>query len=292
MISYSFDAKALSLLPPRPERSSKRDFGRALLICGSCGMAGAAYLAAKACYRTGAGLVEIFTHESNRVILQTSLPEAIVSTYETEEDLPSLLCSLERADVVVAGCGLGVTPLSRKLLSTLLRALDGKDTPLLLDADALNLLSRNPSLAKYVRGAIITPHFAEAARLLGCEVEELMAAPLDAACALAKKFGAVAVMKDHETALSDGSERIYINKSGNCGMATAGAGDVLAGVIGGILAQSVRSSSPLSTSDAAALGVYIHGLAGDLAAEKYGSYSLIASDIIDALPLVLRQIKA
>lgn len=291
MNTYSFDISALSLMPPRRDRSSKSDFGRVLLICGSYGMAGAAFLSAKACYRVGAGLVEIFTHESNRTILQTSLPEAIVSTYSENDIAEKLIPSLEKADAVVVGCGLGVTPCSRKLLSTLLHALDQIDKPLVLDADALNLISRNPSFSKYLRGSIITPHFGEAARLLGCDIAELLPRTAKTAQSLASKLGAVTVMKDHETAVSDGGEKIYINKSGNCGMATAGSGDVLAGIIGGILAQSSRASAPLSMLDAASLGVYLHGLAGDIAAEKYGKYSLMASDIIDALPLVLREIK-
>ena len=285
---YSFDRSALSLMPPRAARSSKRDFGRLLCVCGSYGMAGAAVLCAKAAYRTGAGLVEVFTHESNRIILQTTLPEAIVSTYSDELDENALLCSIEKADAVVIGCGLGITPASRKLLSTLLRATNTKNTPLVLDADALNLISRNPSLSKYMKGAIITPHFAEAARLLGCEIEELMLSPEKAASELASRFGAIAVMKDHETIVSDGGERAYRNNGGNSGMATGGSGDVLAGVIGGILAESARSSLSLSRLDAASLGVYIHSLAGDIAAERLGEYSLMASDIIDALPLVLR----
>ena len=285
---YSFDRSSLSLMPPRPARSNKRDFGRLLCVCGSYGMAGAAVLCAKAAYRAGAGLVEVFTHESNRVILQTSLPEAIVSTYSDDPDTNALLCSLEKADSVVIGCGLGVTPTSRKLLSTLLRAIDTQRTPLVLDADALNLISHNPSLTKYMKGAVITPHFAEAARLLNCEIEALMLFPEKAASELANRFGTVAVMKDHETIVSDGGERAYRNNGGNSGMATGGSGDVLAGMIGGILAQSVRSSVPLSRLDAAALGVYIHSLAGDIAAERLGEYSLMASDIIDALPLVLR----
>ena len=285
---YSFDKSSLSLMPPRPARSSKRDFGRLLCVCGSYGMAGAAVLCAKAAYRTGAGLVEIFTHESNRIILQTSLPEAIVSTYADEPDTSALLCSLEKADAVVVGCGLGITPTSRKLLSTLLRAIDTEKTPLVLDADALNLISRNPSLSKYIKGAVITPHFAEASRLLRCDVESLMRSPEKAASELANRFGAIAVMKDHSTIVSDGGERAYRNIGGNSGMATGGSGDVLAGIIGGILAESARSSSPLSMLNAASLGVYIHSLAGDIAAERLGEYSLMASDIIDALPLVLR----
>ena len=284
---YSFDKSSLSLMPPRPARSSKRDFGRLLCVCGSYGMAGAAVLCAKAAYRTGAGLVGIFTHESNRIILQTSLPEAIVSTYSDEPDTNALLCSLEKADAVVVGCGLGITPASRKLLSTLLRAIDTEKTPLVLDADALNLISRNPSLSKYMKGAIITPHFAEAARLLGCEIEGLMLSPEKAASELASRFGAIAVMKDHETIVSDGGERAYRNNGGNSGMATGGSGDVLAGILGGLLSQNSKASPSLSPLEAVALGVYIHGLAGDAAAIKLGEYSLMSTDIIDALPSVL-----
>lgn len=285
---FSFDNKALSMMPPRKARSNKGDFGRVLCICGSCGMAGAAYLSAKAAYRTGAGLVEIFTHEANRVVLQTALPEAIVTTYGDEYDRALLCSALERADAVVVGCGLGVTPCSRAILSDLLHGVDTQKTPLVIDADAINLLSRNRSLTKYIKGAVLTPHFMEASRLLGSPIEELLQRTAETAKEIAERYGAICVMKDHESAVSDGSARIYVNKSGNCGMATGGSGDVLAGIIAGIAAQNAKRDTKLSIFDAACLGVYIHGLAGDAAALHLGEYSLMASDIVDAISRVLK----
>ena len=284
---FSYERNALSMMPVRPARSNKGDFGRVLCVCGSRGMSGAAYLSAKAAYRTGAGLVEIFTHECNRVALQTSLPEAIVTTYTDEYNKSTLLCSLERADAVVVGCGLGITPPSRTILSDILHALEGKDIPLVIDADAINLLSRSHSLLKYVRGAVLTPHFMEASRLLDRPIGGLLPHTASVAHEIAERYGAICVMKDHESAVSDGGERVYINKSGNSGMATGGSGDVLAGILGGLLSQNSKAALSLSALEAVALGVYIHGLAGDAAAIKLGEYSLMATDIIDALPSVL-----
>lgn len=288
-ISDKFCKSPSSLLPPRRERSNKGDYGRVLCVCGSRGMAGAAYLCAKACYRMGAGLVEIFTHESNRIILQTSLPEAVVTSYGDDIGENALIASVEKADAVVAGCGLGTDACSRNLLSALLRLVDTEKQPLILDADALNLIAKSPSLSKYVRGAVITPHFGEASRLLNCEIRELLADTATTAKKLADKFHAVAVMKDHETVITDGKSPSYVNGSGNSGMATGGSGDVLAGILAGLLVQNAKSDSPLPTLEAAALGVYLHGLAGDIAAEKLGEYSLMASDIIDAIPSALRR---
>ena len=284
---FSFDKSALRMMPARKQRSNKGDYGRVLCVCGSSRMSGAAYLSAKAAYRMGAGLVEIFTHECNRIILQSSLPEAIVTTYTDDYDKNSLLCSLERADAVVVGCGLGITPLSRTILSDILHALEGKEIPLVIDADAINLLARSRSLLKYVKGAVLTPHFMEASRLLDRPIGELLPHTASVAHEIASKYGAICVMKDHETAVSDGGDRIYINKSGNSGMATGGSGDVLAGILGGLLSQNSKATPSLSPLEAVALGVYIHGLAGDAAAIKLGEYSLMSTDIIDALPSVL-----
>lgn len=282
MTYLSFDRRALALLPKRPVRSNKGDFGRLLLICGSSGMAGAAYLAAKAAYRTGAGLVEIFTHKDNLIPLQTLIPEAIVTVYDQPQK-ELLLASLERADAVAIGCGLGQTQSSRELLSMTLRN-KRQGCPLLIDADGLNLLSRNPSLMKYAEGAVITPHFLEMSRLSGVSVEDISNDTVGVAFDFAKKHSLVCLLKDSETIISDGGEEIYINKRGNSGMATAGSGDVLAGVISGILSQAARRNEKEALAVYAALGAYIHSVAGDIAAARLGEYSLMASDIIDALP--------
>ena len=149
---FSFDSFPIDILPKRKERSSKGDYGRVLCVCGSVGMSGASYLCARACYRVGAGLVEIFTPEENRAVLQASLPEAIVTAYNEKNMTELLLSSLKKASCVVAGCGLSISPASRTLLATLLENLDTAKTPLILDADALNLVSKNPSFLKRIKG--------------------------------------------------------------------------------------------------------------------------------------------
>jgi NAD(P)H-hydrate epimerase len=283
---FSFDTFPTDLMPKRKERSSKGDFGRVLCVCGSRGMAGAAYLCAKAALRTGAGLVGVLTPEENRIVLQTSLPEAIITSYTADNGAELLLASMQKATCIVAGCGLSVTPESRKLLSVLLHNVDTAKTPLILDADALNLISRNPSFLKYIKGAIITPHALEFSRLSGYSVEDILASTTNLAYEYAKKYSLICVLKDHNTVVSDGSERIYINNTGNNGMSTAGSGDVLAGILAGLVAQSKNASL-----DIAALGVYIHGLCGDVAARRLSQYSVIASDLIDALPIVFNGIE-
>ena len=282
---FSFNTFPTDLMPKRKERSSKGDFGRTLCVCGSRGMAGAAYLCAKAAYRTGAGLVEILTPEENRIVLQTSLPEAIITPYTADNATELLFASMQKATCIVAGCGLSVTPESRKLLSALLHNVDTAKTPLILDADALNLISKNPSFLKYIKGAIITPHALEFSRLSGYSAEDILASTSNLAYEYAKKNSLICVLKDHNTVVSDGSERIYINNTGNNGMSTAGSGDVLAGILAGLVAQSKNASL-----DIAALGVYIHGLCGDIAARRLSQYSVIASDLIDALPIVFNSI--
>ncbi len=284
--TFSYTRLDLRAVPPRQQDSNKSTFGRVLCVCGSVGMAGAAYLCAKAALRTGAGLVEIFTPEENRIPLQALLPEAIVSTYDAQApDLDALDASISRAQIIVCGCGLGVSPASRSVLSHILR---NSKLPTVLDADALNLLSINPSLLKYARGAIITPHPGEMSRLCGFDTQQINAQREQICRDFAAKHSLVCALKGHRTCVSDG-QRVYLNKSGNSGMATAGSGDVLAGIIGGLLAQNEGRTLDMLT--VASLGVYIHGLCGDAAASRLGEYSVIASDIIDALPSILGSIE-
>ena len=198
-----------------------------------------------------------------------------------------ILC--ERADACIIGCGLGQTAAARAILGDALRN-KKEGLPTVIDADGLNLLSKNPSLMKYAKGAVITPHFLEASRLTGLSVSEISENTERVAREFAKKHALVCVLKDHNTVISDGGEDIFVNKRGNSGMATAGSGDVLAGIIGGILAQASRREIKERDVIYAALGVYIHSVAGDVAAERLGEYSLMASDIIDAIPTVLKRI--
>ena len=273
-------------MPTRKQESHKGDYGRLLCVCGSAGMAGAAYLCAKAAYRSGAGLVEILTSEDNRIILQTLIPEAIVTAYDSASiDLEKLKASVSRADAIVAGCGLGKSEVSQKILECVLRK---KNAPTLLDADALNIISERKELFTLIKDTVITPHIMEMSRLSKRTVTEI-AADVPTFCEkFARENELICVLKCHESAVSEGKGKVYINKFGNSGMSTGGSGDVLAGIIGGILAQN--KCGELSIFDAAVLGVYLHSRAGDDGAQRLGEYSLMASDIIDSLPRVIKSL--
>ncbi len=274
LFEFSYTEADLSSLPARPTRSSKGDFGRVLLVCGSRGMAGAAYLAALGAYRSGAGIVEIFTPEDNRVILQTLIPEAVLTVYDASTPDTDLLTErLTRCDSVAVGCGLGKSKSALELLKTVLR---NTTVPTVIDADAINLISEHPHLLNYAKGHIITPHIREMSRLTGISAEDILNAPQKVALDFAEKHSLVCLLKDHNTVVSDGTDRIYVNKSGNNGMATGGSGDVLAGVIASLVAQNHLALSPFG---AATLGAYIHGLAGDRAASALGVYAVMARDI-------------
>lgn len=276
-----------SLLPLRPERSSKATFGRVVAVCGSRGMSGAAYLAALAAYRVGCGIVELVTPEENRTILQTLLPEAIVTCYDSDAPNNSdIAAAISRADAAVIGCGLGTNATAREVLETALVSLR---CPAVLDADALNILAAKPTLWSSVpHGTVITPHPGEASRLSGFTVEQILEAVPEAARSISESHGVICVLKNHKSIITDGFTT-YINGFGNSGMATAGSGDVLAGVIAGLMSAEAAAAapSPCDTLTAAALGVLLHSLAGDAAAARLTEYSVMASDIIAALPEVL-----
>ncbi|MBO5715319.1 MAG: NAD(P)H-hydrate dehydratase [Clostridia bacterium] len=280
--SYSYE-DIKKLLPERKENSNKGSCGRVLIIGGSPCMAGAPYFSAKAAYRTGCGLVEVFTHEDNRVILQTLIPEAVLSTWSENIDFNKLEASIKKADVIAIGMGLST---SEAALEILLFTLEKCNCPIVIDADALNLIARNKNLFKYIKhDAIITPHPLEMSRISSVEVEEITKNIPEFAQKFANENTVICVLKDHRTAVaSPDADYIYINQSGNSGMSTGGSGDVLDGIIAGLLAQGCDPYI------AATLGVYIHGLAGDVASEILSQYSLMASDIIDALPEIFNSL--
>ena len=280
MRKFSYSQNDLKkLLPKRDESSNKGSCGRVLVIGGSPCMAGAPYFSAKAAYRTGCGLVEIFTHEDNRIILQTLIPEAVLSTFGESIDLEKLGTSIKKADVIAIGMGLST---SEEALEILRFTLQNNNCPIVVDADALNLLAKNKDLFTLAKSnVIITPHPLEMSRISGVCIEKITVDIPSFAQDFADKSNVICVLKDHNTAVAQpNSNNIYINKSGNSGMSTGGSGDVLDGIIAGLLAQGCDPYV------AATLGVYIHGLAGDKASEKLSQYSVMASDIIDALPEV------
>ncbi len=280
--AHLLEKEDLDRLPPRPARAHKGTFGRVLIIGGSYAMSGAAYLAAKAAYRAGAGLVEIFAPEENRIIYQTQLPEALLTLYDPDNlDKNLLRTAIDRADAIAIGMGLGDTPVVTKLLDTVLSR---AKVPVVLDADALNELSRSEDIRARLSVCktplILTPHLGEAARLMKSNIAQIAQDPITAATEMARRFAAVAVLKDARTVITNGIQ-LTLNNKGNSGMATGGSGDALAGVIAAFLA----AGSPAFA--AAELGVLTHAMAGDAARELRGSHGLMASDILDALACVL-----
>ena len=267
------------MLPDRPEDSNKGTYGRLLVIAGSKGMAGAAYLNAHAAYMTGAGLVRIYTSSDNREILQTLLPEAIITTYE-EYNKEELLSLLTWADSVCIGSGLGMSRLSEKILKTVIEYVK---VPCLIDADGLNLLAENKNYLNQMaeRRFVITPHMKEMSRLTGTPVEELKADRIQILKDFISRYRITCVLKDSRTLIASEEKGIRMNLTGNSAMAKAGSGDVLAGVISGWMVQGKEAA------DAAELGTYIHGLSGDLAKFEKGVYSVMARDLIEYISKAL-----
>ena len=271
------------MLPDRPEDSNKGTYGRLLVIAGSKGMAGAAYLNAHAAYMTGAGLVRIYTSSDNREILQTLLPEAIITTYE-EYNKEELLSLLTWADGVCIGSGLGMSRLSEKILKTVIEYVK---VPCLIDADGLNLLAENKNYLNQMaeRRFVITPHMKEMSRLTGTPVEELKADRIQILKDFISRYRITCVLKDSRTLIASEEKGIRMNLTGNSAMAKAGSGDVLAGVISGWMVQGKEAE------DAAELGTYIHGLSGDLAKFEKGVYSVMARDLIEYISKALMELE-
>jgi NAD(P)H-hydrate epimerase len=269
-------------IPPRAADAHKGTFGRVLALAGSTGMVGAAALTGEAALRSGAGLVTIGTPRSVYPILASKvtccltrpLPETSDGTLSIEAFGPILVLAAN-CDVVALGPGLGRDESTTALVHRLVAEID---KPMVVDADALNALAGNVAVLKNCPAPrLLTPHPGEMSRLTGASVGEVQSDRSGRAQRFAREYGVVLLLKGHGTVVSDG-ERVYVNATGNPGMATAGSGDVLTGLIAALLAQG------LDPYDAARLGAHLHGLAGDLAAARLGQISLIATDILNALP--------
>jgi len=334
---YTLETEDLKNIPPRPSRSNKGTFGRVLAVAGSKNMAGAALFCAQAAYRTGCGLVKIYTSETNRIILQSALPEAVLVTYdETEEVEPSvfpeakpsgrsaslqedqselpgrtafpeadlsgrpglpeeeetILTAFEKkgktqepladavkwADVIILGPGIGQNKKARAAVAQVLRT---ADVPVIADADALNILAQQPDLLRSASARLIlTPHLGEMARLCKKQIPDIQNTMRQTAEEFAAQYHLVCVLKDAVTVTASASGTC-LNTSGCSAMAKGGSGDVLAGIIAALAAQGMEPE------EAAQMGVYIHGLAGEAAARQKGSYSVLARDIIDGIGAVL-----
>jgi NAD(P)H-hydrate epimerase len=278
-----------SVLPSRPNNSNKGTFGRVLTIGGSLGMGGAAALASSSALKVGAGLSYLATPRSlaSHVPVEEIVVKPLAETTEqsiSKEALRDVIEILDQISSVVIGPGLSQ---NQDTVSFVLDLLDLINKPCVIDADGLNALSANiKSLPKPARNFVMTPHPKELSRLTGKTVEELLSDRVGSALAAAKEFDCIVVFKGAYSLVAHPDGEVYINPTGNSGMSTAGAGDILSGIIGGLMAQG------LSPFDAACAGVYIHGRAGDLVAANFGQAGIVAGDIRSAIPLALLNIAA
>ena len=293
----------------RQSEANKGDFGHVAVIAGSRNMAGAPSLVAHGAQRAGAGLVTVLTADSAQPILaaklseQMTLPLPEVDGAIAEAAFEKIAQFAEKATVLCVGPGMGQHPQTVALIHRIITEIK---KPLVLDADGLNALAQNPDIIEKREDnlrctLILTPHPGEAGRLLGTSADEVQSNRLESLRELARKYRAIVVLKGRYTLTGDASGKVYINTSGNPGMATGGSGDTLTGILGGLLSQALAPDkksdnaketpptfSPLAVT---ALAVMLHGMAGDLAAEQRGQVGLIAGDIIEALPLAIRRLE-
>lgn len=271
------------LLPKRNPDTDKRDYGRVLVVAGSPGYSGAAYFASSAAIRTGSGLVILAAPETVYPILAVKLNEVIVRSFSaipgegfSKRALIGIKEETNQADVLAIGPGLGHHPQTAALVKDLILEIN---KPVILDADGLNAFEgREKALRRHRGPLVVTPHQGEFARLTGKSKEEIQSQKTSLVKQFAETTGAVVLLKGNRTLVASPDGELYENQSGNSGMATAGAGDVLTGMIASLVGQKI----PLYV--AACLGAYLHGVAGDLAAKEKGEYGLIAGDILDKIP--------
>lgn len=280
----AYERSDLSVLAKRESHSNKGTYGKLLVIAGSVDMSGAAYLSAKAAYLSGCGLVRVLTPEENRTTLQTRLPEAVLTTYTAKNpDMNVVAEALNWADAIVCGPGIGTGEASRQIVTCVLQ---NASVPVLMDADALNLIAEDVSVLKKPHTElVVTPHLGEMSRLCGASVSCIQSHLTETAQEFAREYQVICVLKDEHTVSSVPYRQTYLNLSGNSGMATAGSGDVLSGIIGGLMAQGV------SPGEAAPLGVYLHGLSGDEACKRTGKRSMMASDILEGMTHVICELE-
>ena len=275
----------INLLPKRSKKSHKGSFGKVAILGGSSGMAGSCYLSSSAALRVGAGLVYLLVPESISNILQIKSVEQIIKTIDSynlkynENIFKQIMKYLTDKDVLAIGPGMGDDPSLNKLIGKILGPFEGK---IIIDADGLNAVSKDKTIL-HKKKIILTPHLKEFSRLTGLSIQEINENRIEFAKNFSKKYNLILVLKSENTIVTDG-EKLYVNKIGNPGMATAGSGDVLTGVIAGLLPV-------LDEFTAAKFGVYLHSLAGDLAKNDLCEESIIASDIISYLPNAIKLLR-
>lgn len=275
------------MIPPpvfakRKSNTHKGSYGTAGLVVGSFGMAGAAILSIKGCLKSGVGIAKAVLPDSIYGIVTSAVPEAVCSVYSTEDETHCVIENIMNCDAVLIGCGLSKGDFQKKLLNSIIENYSKK---LIIDADGLNLLSENIECIKKSKADIIlTPHPKEMARLCNVTADRIEADRIGYAKKLASLLGCTVVLKGAVTLVADKQGRVHFNLTGNPGMSTGGSGDVLAGIITALAAQTQ------DCTEAAINGVYIHGKAGDKASERLGEISSLPSDLIECLPEVYKEL--
>lgn len=278
-----------NLIPRRSPESNKGTYGRVFIVSGSIGMTGSGSLSAKAALRTGAGLVYLGIPEKLLSIYAINVPESIQIPLPqdnegvlTKESIEIIASKLENMNVLAIGPGMTSKNDVKEIVN---KVLSQCKSPMVIDADGLNVIREERNIFSSLKNtAVITPHPGEMARLTGISIEEIQNNREKIALSYAKKTGVITVLKGNNTVIASPSGEIYINPTGNPGMATAGTGDVLTGIISALIAQTL---SPL---EAALAGTYIHGTAGDIAAKEKGYHGLIAGDVIENIPMAIKEI--
>ena len=284
---YQFEKSDMAeYISPRIPYSHKGTYGKVLVIAGSSEYSGAAYLCESAAYKSGCGLVKVVTSIENKSMLTVMVPEGLYEFYSAEGmDTDVLKEDMEWADAIIIGPGLGQSENALNMLKTVLSE---KEKPIVIDADGINLLSSNRELLLQLdNNMVLTPHLREMSRLMETSVSEIKSDMLSAVSTFKRSYRGTLVLKDARTVVAGPKKELFINTTGNSGMATGGTGDVLAGIIGGIIAQEPNFDIALKSMT----GVYLHGMAGDKAAEELGEYAMTASNIIDGLSMVLKECK-
>jgi ADP-dependent NAD(P)H-hydrate dehydratase len=281
------DATKLPEWPPRPADANKGTFGRAVLFAGSRGMSGAAQLSGLACLRGGAGLVRVAVPRGIQPLVALASPALMTAALPEDDDgrfaddaLAEWLRLAEANDVVALGPGLGRSPTLDGIVPTFLTSVD---RPMVVDADGLNALNEK-TLSAHRGPVVLTPHPGEFGRLVKLPVAEVQARRGELASAFAKRTGCIVLLKGQHTIVTDG-DRVHVNATGNPGMAIPGAGDVLTGLITALIAQK------FTLFDAARLGAHLHGMAGDLVRDRQGEIGILATDLVEALPLAIRRFR-
>lgn len=287
--NFNIDYELFNMLPKREKNSHKGTYGKVAIVSGSRGMLGASYLATMSALKSGSGLVYTVLPESLFEIMSIKLIEPILKSakdnqkgYFIKESLHDILCHIDESNVLAIGPGMGYDKDRAFIIKEIINKYNN---PIVIDADGINCLAMNLEiLENHKQPIVITPHPGEFARMINVTVEEIEENRIYYSKLISKKYNIIVVLKGFNTIVAYPNEEIYINKTGNPGMATAGSGDLLTGMIASFIGQKI------DIENAVKLGVYLHGLAGDMASEYMGEYGLIATDILNQIPNSIKKI--